>query len=83
MDWRLSIVDTGFSEGVMFDSESIDLDRDGFEKITTRLNALFGKREAPAWLSVPLVLDSVEFQGVTAIQYDLNKPTANRVNTSL
>lgn len=73
----VAIVDTGFSDGIVFDSESIDLDRDGFEKSKTRLNAMFGKRDASAWLRVPFVLDSVELPGISAIRYDLNELYGN------
>ncbi len=67
----MAVLDTGFSDGIMFDSESINLDSKGYDKSVTRLHALFGKRVATAWSPVPFTLDSVDLPGVTAIRNEL------------
>lgn len=75
----IALIDTGFSDGVVFDSPSIDLDVEGFEKTETRLNASFGKHIASAWTQVPFDLAAVHFPGVTAIRNDLT-PVRNFVS---
>jgi len=67
----IAMIDTGFSDGVIFDSTSIDLDADGFGKTETRLNTSFGNRLAAAWTQVPFDLASVHLSAVTAIRNDL------------
>ncbi len=67
----IAIIDTGFSGGVMFDSEAIDLDSKDYSKTVAKLASGIGRGERSEWIDIPFKLDSIEFEGINAIQNDL------------
>ena len=65
------MVDTGFSDGVIFDSETIDLGAEGYQMSEARLVTQITRQKATAWERVPFSLAEMPISYIRAIRQDL------------